>query len=71
MNSTTTSKIASSRKDEKGNAFKGKEILPPDKITADDIHRALFNEFDMGCMAPRDNYRTVSCGNEDFEHHLF
>lgn len=72
MNSATTSKNASSRKDEKGkDGFKGKDILPPDKITADDIHRALFNEFDMGCMAPLDNYRPVCHGNEDFEHALF
>ena len=71
MNSaTTTSKIASSKK-EKKDAFRGKDILPPDNITADDIHRALFNEYDMGCVSSRDDYRTVSYGNEDFTHHLF
>jgi hypothetical protein len=71
MNSTTTSKIASSKKDDRKDGFKGKDILPPDKITADDIHRALFNEYDMGCIPPRYDYPTVSYGNEDFEHHLF
>ena len=71
MNSATTSRSASSRKDEKKDGFKGKETMPPDKLTAEDIHRAMFNEFEMGSIAPKDNYRTVCHGDEDFEHALF
>ena len=73
MNSTTTSKIASSKKDEGKTGFKGKEILPPDRITAEDIHRALFNEYDMGCVSqstPRyPDYTGLD--HRHFDHHLF
>ncbi|HSB47016.1 MAG TPA: hypothetical protein VLD37_03310 [Candidatus Bilamarchaeum sp.] len=72
MVSNTARTTSSSKKDDKAkDGFRGKEILPPDKITADDIHRAMFNEFDMGCVAPVNECRTVCSGNEDFDHHLF
>lgn len=71
MTSHTTRTTAGSKKDEKKDGFKGKDILPPDKITADDIHRAMHNEYDMGCVAPVNDCRTICLGNDNFDHHLF
>ncbi|MEW6035075.1 MAG: hypothetical protein AB1529_00540 [Candidatus Micrarchaeota archaeon] len=71
MTSNTTRSAASSKKEEIGKgAFKGREILPPDRLSVEDLQRALHDEFDIGCAVPR-NEAPQSCGNIDFDHHLF
>jgi hypothetical protein len=72
MTSNTTRTAASSKREESGKgAFKGKELLPPDRLSVEDIQRALHDEFDIGSAAPARNDTPQVCGNIDFDHHLF
>ncbi|MEW6722219.1 MAG: hypothetical protein AB1324_03080 [Candidatus Micrarchaeota archaeon] len=71
MTSNTTRKTAVSAKEGEGrSAFKGKETLTPDRLSADDIHRAMIDSHDIGCAHPERDERPV-IGNIDFDHHLF
>ena len=71
MTPNTARKTAGSAKEaQERSAFKGKEILPPDRMSAEDLHRAMIDSYDTGCAVPRNEPPAV-IGNIDFDHHLF
>jgi hypothetical protein len=73
MTSNITRTTASSRKaqEDAKTAF-GKKVEPLiDRLSVDDYQRALHNEFDMGCIAPKHEPGPFFLESRDFDHSLF
>ncbi|MFN7990643.1 MAG: hypothetical protein U0R44_00640 [Candidatus Micrarchaeia archaeon] len=72
MNSHTTSKAAGSKRaDSDRTGFRGREVMPPDRLSTEDYQRALHDECDFGAQPlGRYDQKTFPV-DHDFDHHLF